>query len=271
MKSHCVNGHAKSPENVMYIPGRGHWRCRICHAAGKHRTKTASKRMGLWTHCTRGHPLAGENLGMGLRVRNGQRLPWRYCRACKRISDRVSGRKNPNKYSRWKPKISEDVIRAVISNLQDGLTLARICGPPVRAGKPYVTLGIVREGALLAYRRANPKLGRLIDKLAEKNRQASWAGRTRSMVATPSIIRSSDNIMDEIQAAVPGHLPRDLRDDAIQNIWMAVLERRLKRIRAEYKNNHNAWGPRSLDVPLWIDSNTTLLDTLASGSSGLWD
>src|ERR1700692_2778993 len=48
-------------------------------------------------------------------------------------------------------------IRAVISSLQDGLTLARICSPPIRAGKPYVTLGIVRRGALLAYRRANPE------------------------------------------------------------------------------------------------------------------
>jgi hypothetical protein len=76
-------------------------------------------------------------------------------------------------------------------------------------------------------------------------------------------------------------LPRDQRDDAIQNIWMAMLEGRLKRreiasranefIRAEHKSSHNAWGARSLDVPVWIDSNTTLLDTLASGSSGLWD
>jgi hypothetical protein len=87
--------------------------------------------------------------------------------------------------------------------------------------------------------------------------------------------------MDAIRAAIPRHLPPDLRDDAIQNIWMAVLEGRLKRSeirvrahefgRAEYKSSHNPWGPRSLDVPLWIDSNATLLDTLASGSSGLWD
>jgi hypothetical protein len=26
----------------------------------------------------------------------------------------------------------------------------------------------------------------------------------------------------------------------------------------------NAWRPRSLDVPIWVDGNTTLLDTLAS-------
>jgi hypothetical protein len=39
----------------------------------------------------------------------------------------------------------------------------------------------------------------------------------------------------------------------------------------EYKNNHSAWGPRSLDVPIYLDGDTMLLDTLASGSSGLWD
>jgi hypothetical protein len=27
----------------------------------------------------------------------------------------------------------------------------------------------------------------------------------------------------------------------------------------------------SLDKPIWVHSNTTLLDTLASGSAGLWD
>jgi hypothetical protein len=41
--------------------------------------------------------------------------------------------------------------------------------------------------------------------------------------------------------------------------------------RAEHRANQNAWGPRSLDVPMWIDGNTTLLNTLASGSSGLRD
>ena len=40
-------------------------------------------------------------------------------------------------------------------------------------------------------------------------------------------------------------------------------------IRAEYKNNHSAWGPRSLDLPIYLDGNTTLMrsraDLRASG------
>lgn len=64
----------------------------------------------------------------------------------------------------------------------------------------------------------------------------------------------------------------------IQNIWLDVLRGRLKRqdiapragkyVRAEYKVNHNAWGPRSLDVPIYLDGKTNLLDTL---TRGLWD
>jgi hypothetical protein len=118
--------------------------------------------------------------------------------------------------------------------------------------------------------------------LAEKNRVNAMAERNsqRNLITTanPSIVRASNDIMDVISAAVPRHLPRDLRDDAIQNIWMAVLEGRLKRseiatrahkfVRAEYQNNHNAWGPRSLDVPICLDSSTTLIETV---TSGLWD
>jgi hypothetical protein len=41
-----------------------------------------------------------------------------------------------------------------------------------------------------------------------------------------------------------------------------------KFVRAEYQSNHNAWGPRSLDVPIYLDSSTTLIETV---TSGLWD
>jgi hypothetical protein len=84
--------------------------------------------------------------------------------------------------------------------------------------------------------------------------------------------------MDVIAASVSLHLPKDHRDDVIQNIWLDVCRGRLKRheiasramgyVRAEYRTNHNAWGDRSLDVPIWIDGKTTLLDTL---TRGLWD
>jgi hypothetical protein len=77
---------------------------------------------------------------------------------------------------------------------------------------------------------------------------------------------------------VPRHLPKDHRVDVIQNIWLDVLQGRMKRheiaarthqyVRSEYRMNHNAWGTRSLDVPIYLEGNTTLLDTL---TRGLWD
>ncbi len=61
-----------------------------------------------------------------------------------------------------------------------------------------------------------------------------------------------------------------------------MLEGRLKRseiaararefIRAEYKSNHNAWGPRSLDAWLFDDGNATLLNRLSTeAGTGYWD
>ena len=108
-------------------------------------------------------------------------------------------------------------------------------------------------------------------------------GQPRPLTAIePSIVRASDCIMDLISAAVPRHLPQDLRDDVVQNIWMAVLEGRLKQseiafralefIYAEYKDSHNAWGTRSLDARLSIESDATLLDRLSTeDGTGYWD
>jgi hypothetical protein len=64
------------------------------------------------------------------------------------------------------------------------------------------------------------------------------------------------DIMDVISAAVSRHLPRDLRDDAIQNIWMAVLEGRLKRATSRHRLT-------SLSAPS-IRATTTLGDRARS-------
>jgi hypothetical protein len=212
--------------------------------------------------CWRGHAIIDGNIR-----RNGS---WLRCRTC-----RLELEKKSNKSG----NLQEKTVRKVLEALRTGRTWSSLAG---HRGDAYIpkskVVDIVR---LKIFCDNNPKIGRVIRRLAEKNRIAGMSAPKGSMVAAPAILRDACDVMDEIEAAVPRHLPRDLRDDVVQNIWLAVTERSLKRedipkrthefIRAEYKNNHNAWGPRSLDVPLWIDSNTTLLDTLASGSSGLWD
>jgi hypothetical protein len=99
-----------------------------------------------------------------------------------------------------------------------------------------------------------------------------------NVITSPSLVRAGEDIFDRISLLVPQNLAGDMRDDLIQNIWMAVREGRLlpndivgridSYVRREYRDNHNAWGPRSLDAPTYVDSNTTLIETI---THGLWD
>jgi molecular chaperone DnaK (HSP70) len=66
----------------------------------------------------------------------------------------------------------------------------------------------------------NPAIGKRIRALAEKNKIRA-IGRSVTAIKR-SIIRFSNDITDEIKAAMPRHLPRDLRDDATQNIRVVL-------------------------------------------------
>jgi hypothetical protein len=211
--------------------------------------------------CSKGHAVIGDNVRVETnRVR---------CRICNNLIHDKSSRSG---------NVGEPIIRRVFEGLRDGKTMAAITG---RRGGRYIGGRIISNTRLDAFCNKNPKIGKVIRSLSAKNAIEQRAKCGSLIVTSPAIIRSSGNIMNEIALAVPRHLSPDHRDDVIQNIWMAVLERKLKRseiasrahefIRSEYKSNHNAWGPRSLDVPILVSGNATLLDTLASGSSGLWD
>lgn len=174
-------------------------------------------------------------------------------------------------------------MRRVMLALDEGLTLNRIAGFGGPEGNRYVRGSKIADShRLRLFCEAKPRLGKIILAKAEANRIAVCAATNKSRhpkIASPSIIRATDNIMDVIEAAVPQHLPTDHRDDVIQNIWLDLLQGCLKRheiaarageyVRAEYRTNHNKWGARSLDVPIWIDSATTLLDTIST-EQGLW-
>ena len=90
-----------------------------------------------------------------------------------------------------------------------------------------------------------------------------------------------EGIIKRINQAVPRHLSKDHRDDTISDMTLAWLEGLLRTddierrtrefVSKRFKIDHNKWGNVSLDVPIYLDSRTTLLDTLASGSAGLWD
>jgi hypothetical protein len=205
--------------------------------------------------CSKGHAIIGDNFRIDGR--------WIRCLTCLRMYVRLRKRDG---------NLGESVVRNVLVALQEGKTLHNI------GGRKYVGGKIVDLTRLNRFCDENPKLGKRIRALADRNRIRAISQPNPVTTIKSSIVRASDGIIELISAAVPRHLPRDLRDDAIQNIWMAVLEGRLKRseiatrahkfVRAEYQNNHNAWGPRSLDVPICLDSSTTLIETV---TSGLWD
>jgi hypothetical protein len=286
-KTHCRRGHEMTPENTYTRPS-GDAVCKACRGMRDLARRAAAPRsikssdsgftpirapgsmpLGFLPNynfpkikfCSLGHAIIDGNV-----IREGS---WLKCRTCRRAHQKRTGSSG---------NLQEKTVRKVLEALRSGRTWSSLAG---HHGNTYVpktkVVNIVR---LKIFCENNPKIGRLIRRLAEKNRIAVMSAPRGVAVTAPAILRAAHDVMDEIEAVLPRHLPRDLRDDVAQNIWLAVTERRLKRedipkhahafIRAEYKSSHNAWGPRSLDVPIWIDGKTTLLDTLTSGS-GLWD
>jgi hypothetical protein len=215
------------------------------------------------THCHRGHPLSGDNLRPR---KNG-----RECRACRLQWQRDNRQKSYDYTNRKRAsgQLKMGYLPSVVKLTDPGLLRYAIemVAQTGRREAAFEIIGRERFTAILAY---EPKLRKRVKKLTVR--------RLSPLIAAPSIIRATDDIMDVIESAVPRGLTPDHRADVIQNIWIAVLERRLKRseivprvreyINAEYRNAHNKYGDRSLDVPIWLDSRTTLLDTL---TRGLWD
>jgi hypothetical protein len=173
-------------------------------------------------------------------------------------------------------------VRRLIEAAQSGQTINNICyGRRGRRRVKVPGLFIVHREQLNTLATVSPPLGKRLFRMFQRNETSARieGAKSRRVHAAPSIIRATCDIMREIEAAVlPFKLPKDHRDDAIQNMWLDALQGKLRRseiaaraheyVRAEYRSNHNTWGDRSLDVPIYLDSNTTLLDTL---TRGLWD
>lgn len=288
-RTHCKNGHEMTPENTYTRRPEGWTGCVTCRKTNSHLGWLKQK--GVARNPNRRQAAVFRDPGQPGFVQNYNFPKIKFCSCGLAILDsniRITKRsvrcraccKLGQKKFIKAGNVGEQIIRRVLEELRAGKTMAAITG---RRGGRYVGRRIIQNDRLDAFCNKNPKIGKLIRLLSAKNAIAQRASnRAIFIAASPVIIRSTGSIVDEIEAAVPRHLPRDLRDDAIQNIWMAVLEGRLKRseipsrahefVRAEYKTNHNAWGEHSLDLPIYIDSNTTLLDRLSTeAGTGYWD
>jgi hypothetical protein len=225
-----------------------------------------ARQTGERTHCVHGHPLSGDNLYIRL-----DRPEHRECKRCRHLA-----------VKRYQARLpSEQSVRRLIEAAKSGQTIKNVCyGQRGRRKTKVPGLFVMHREQLNTLAVASPPLGERLFRMFHINETSARieGAKSRRVHPSPSIIRATDDIMEVIAAAVPRYLQRDHRDDVIQNIWLDVLQGRLRRsdiaartreyIRAEYKMNHNAWGTRSLDVPIYLDGNTTLLDML---TRGLWD
>jgi hypothetical protein len=149
--------------------------------------------------CKRGHALTPDN------VYTRPSGKYRECRTCQRLH-----RKKAEK----SVAIGEKVMRRVMLALDEGLTLNMIAGLGGPVGKRYVGGKIVDIARLRLFCKAKPRLGKIIMAKAEVNRIAGRIATYQSrhpIIASPSIIRATDDIIDLIEQAVPRHLPKDHR------------------------------------------------------------
>lgn len=225
--------------------------------------------------CPSGHAMEGDNLRLNKR---GDRI----CRTCHRAAQ-VRWRKAHPEQRRSLKKASE-AARRKSGNLRYGYS--RICITKTvtrdhveqmfeavrehgRVSAIYPVLGKWKARAFLYF---NPKIGAALHKARGTVRRAKKA---------PAIsLRNPDRVarlVERIKAAVPIYLQRDMRDDIISEITLAVIEGRIrasaldqhikKFVNASFRDDHNKYGPLSLDMPAFEDGTTPLVETI---SQGLW-
>jgi hypothetical protein len=210
--------------------------------------KGAAKRMR--THCQRGHPLSGDNLG--IQVSYG-RSRHRYCKQCNRELVAIGGIVKPATISKVKKL------------LEKGVFLSHITG---QRGGHYT----VPSQSLTRYRRENPQFNQFVLQAIEGNTRRALM--LRYQRARNAGVREQENDYHRIAALVPRTTPN--RDDVIQSIFVAIIDGSLKRedvqqriglfVTEQNKVNPSKYGV-SLDAPLYREGNTTLIETV---SADLW-
>lgn len=213
------------------------------------------------THCRKGHLLIGDNVA--IYSRKGRDDHFRRCRTCQRDRDKTSS-------------ISPQQARAALIALRSGETIASITG----GGKPTFVLS---HKTLMALRRSDPKLNKLIVDLSAKNAKPRWLEamrKRRVLVASPALSHNM-SALDQISAAVPRYIPDSDRQDIIADMWTAIAEGQLNpsdiaakvnRFVAAHRKMYQTtdrWGPKSLDAPAYLDSPVSLIETLRE-DQGLW-
>jgi hypothetical protein len=240
------------------------------------------------THCPSGHALEGDNLRINTRghricvtCAKAQLKVYREANAEKRRvttrrCHREARRRGDRRYGISRGHIENKITRDQVEKVFEAVRETGL----IKGA--YPVLGRSKTRALLFFK---PKVRAAVERIKARFAKQQRAITITNLIEAPAIAArcpaNTERVMQRIAVAMPGYLQRDLRDDVVADMvlawWSGQLnERDIERRAAEFervrfKSDHNRYGDLSLDVPLWIDTNTTLLDTLASGTSGLWD
>jgi hypothetical protein len=237
--------------------------------------------------CKHGHPLVESN-----HDKNGA------CKTCRNVyrkahrkqqaaAARKWGKLNPeklraqrrcqNQRRRQRGKIRYGHTKNVLVNVGEE-RMRQAFGIARETGSIQGVYELLKKHRWRAIRNYFPKVGKQMDKIITDTKAAR---RCKIILpARPAIIRAiSMDLVGRISASVSVCLSRDHRDDVIGDIVEAVLSGRLKPgdiekeatkfVRARFRTDHNKFGDLSLDVPLWTDGETRLIDVIPE-EQGLW-
>ncbi|CCE06460.1 hypothetical protein BRAS3843_1730029 [Bradyrhizobium sp. STM 3843] len=210
------------------------------------------------THCRHGHSLADA----WVTYQNGYSK--RDCRTCWLLRSRRGGVMKP------------ETFRKVEQALINGAPIGQITHGHPMGGRPKdLSLKLVDAMTFARKRREDPVFDALV---REKIALSRARGRQFALVHRRTrIIRAQNDTFSVLRAVVPMSLPRDVRDDVIGALSVAMLEQHWNEeqvrqnvrafINAHYRQ-FTKFGPISLDLPLFDGSSATLKDTIVRG---LWD
>jgi hypothetical protein len=225
-------------------------------------TSAAALRKGAYlrekTHCVNGHSLAEHG-----RVAMHKGWMTRQCRACERMRSQRG--------DAMKPEVLKQVkARILAKSSLSSFTTAGTSG--------Y----LVKFSTLARYRRENPDFDRLVVDVTKDSNARARARRWRTF--KNNTVREQNNDYHRIVEMVPRHLPRHVRDEVVQTIFMDLLAGALRRedvrsrIRSYVAAQDRIFPTKfakfgdgallSLDEVMFDGGTATRGDTV---SRGLWD
>ena len=276
IRTHCKHGHMLEERN-SYITPRGHLECRACRNAASRRRNRKQGRTAIPTKdrtgCPQGHSYSPENTYIDSRG-------YRTCIQCRREQARKADLKRreagPPTGGRLRGLLKPHEIMLITEGLRAGKSERQMTMP---RSPDFVC----HANRFIAFKKNNAKLWKPFAKIAKNNARANVAAaHARRLSAWQHRARlNPDDIMRMVSQAVPITLPRDVRDDAVSMMALAVLEGRLKpkdiaaRAR-EFVTAHyrmfSKFAPSggvmlSLDQPAFADAPATVGDFV---THGLW-